>query len=226
MAKTRPAPQPLTKVNVERMLKKDLDAAKAKREARKAEREAARAAAAAAKQAEDAAAAERAAQRKIEDAKNALQALWVDFCVTREIDPNGGDPVRSVHGEDFTAFLAEQGLNADGTPLAPVDKSKTPYDGPMITLKTARKHYVKAANGIECNGDPLALVCGQFSREIVVKGLIAAMKLPNNPYSHLNPGQQSMNLRNKARAQIKAGMLQMSEVEAELKAEAAITNVK
>lgn len=211
MAKTRVAPQPLTKVNVERMLQKDLERNKERAAARKAEREAKKAAALAAKQAEEAAAAQRAEARRGEDAANALQAAQVDAAAL-------GKPLEEV--------LADMGLDAMGFPLAPVDKSKTPYDGPMIALKTARKHYIKAANGIECNGDPLALVCGQFSREIVVKGLIAAMKLPNNPYSHLNPGQQSMNLRNKARAQIKAGMLQMSEVEAELKAEAAITNVK
>ena len=44
------------------------------------------------------------------------------------------------------------------------------------------------------------------------------MKLHGNPYAHLNPGQQSMNLRNKARAQLKAGLLKLADVEAALKA--------
>ena len=112
-------------------------------------------------------------------------------------------------GVDPEAYIAEQ--------LAPV---KTKYTGPMLALKTARKAYVKAANGIQCNGDNLAMLCGQYPRETVVKGLIQALGLPGNPYLSLNPGQQSMNLRNKARHALKAGLVTSDHVALCLKAAA------
>lgn len=112
-------------------------------------------------------------------------------------------------GVDPDTYIAEQ--------LAPV---KTKYNGPMLALKTARKAYVKAANGIQCNGDDLAIMCGQYPRETVVKGLIQALGLPGNPYLSLNPGQQSMNLRNKARHALKAGLVTSDHVALCLKAAA------
>lgn len=112
-------------------------------------------------------------------------------------------------GVDPDTYIAEQ--------LAPV---KTKYNGPMLALKTARKAYVKAANGIQCNGDNLALLCGQYTREVVVAGLIQALGLPGNPYLSLNPGQQSMNLRNKARHALKAGLVTSDHVALCLKAAA------
>lgn len=112
-------------------------------------------------------------------------------------------------GVDPDTYIAEQ--------LAPV---KTKYNGPMLALKTARKAYVKAANGIQCNGDNLAMLCGQYPRETVVKGLIQALGLPGNPYLSLNPGQQSMNLRNKARHALKAGLVTSDHVALCLKAAA------
>lgn len=112
-------------------------------------------------------------------------------------------------GVDPDTYIAEQ--------LAPV---KTKYNGPMLALKTARKAYVKAANGIQCNGDDLAIMCGQYPRETVVKGLIQALGLPGNPYLSLNPGQQSMNLRNKTRHALKAGIVTSAHVALCLKAAA------
>lgn len=112
-------------------------------------------------------------------------------------------------GVDPDTYIAEQ--------LTPV---KTKYNGPMLALKTARKAYVKAANGIQCNGDDLAMMCGQYPRETVVKGLIQALGLPGNPYLSLNPGQQSMNLRNKARHALKAGLVTSAHVALCLKAAA------
>ena len=104
-------------------------------------------------------------------------------------------------GVDPEAYIAEQ--------LKPV---KTPYTGPMLALKAARKAYVKAKNGIQCNGDNLALLCGEYSREVVVTALIRALGLPGNPYPALNPGQQSMNLRNKARHAVKSGRVTVDQI--------------
>lgn len=117
----------------------------------------------------------------------------------------------------FEAYLVEQGFEPDGT----AHEAKTPYAGPMLALVAARRTYVKAANGILCNGSPLAVLCGQYKREVVVAALVDALKLPGNPYLTLNPGQQSMNLRNKARHAMVNGTLAMGEIEAYLKAHAA-----
>lgn len=110
-------------------------------------------------------------------------------------------------GVDPDAYIAEQ--------LQPV---RVRYAGPMLALRRAAVGYVKAKNGQPCNGDTLAVLCGQYPREAVVAGLIAALKLDSNPYAHLNPGQQSMNLRNKARTALRDGFLQLADVATCLKA--------
>lgn len=200
MSKTRVPPQAITKVNAERLLKKDLERNQQRAAERKAKREAEKLQAANDRALAEKLRAEEAEIRRGQDAANAIEAAKVDAAAL---------------GKSVEEVLADMGLDNLGFPLAPVDaKAKTPYDGPMIALKTARKHYVKGANGIECNGDPLALICSRFTRDETVAALVKALKLPGNPYSHLNPGQQSMNLRNKARAAIKAGTLTMAEVEA------------
>ena len=119
-------------------------------------------------------------------------------------------------GVSFEEMAAEMGI--DPKTGAPAVEEKQAYDGPMAALKTARLAYVAAKNGILCNGDPLAVLCGQHSREETVTALIKALKLEGNPYSRLNPGQQSMNLRNKARHALKNGLLTMAEVHAAYKA--------
>lgn len=110
-------------------------------------------------------------------------------------------------GVDPDAYIAEQ--------LQPV---RVRYAGPMLALRRAVGGYVKAQNGQPCCGDTLAVLCGQYTREAVVAGLIAALKLDSNPYAHLNPGQQSMNLRNKARTALRDGFLQLADVATCLKA--------
>lgn len=93
---------------------------------------------------------------------------------------------------------------------------KAKYSGPMLALRAAAKSYTKPANGNPCCGDRLAEACGAYTREIVVKGLIAALNLPGNPYLHLNAGQQSMNLRNKTRQALKAGTVTLEQIESAL----------
>lgn len=110
-------------------------------------------------------------------------------------------------GVDPDAYIAEQ--------LQPV---RVRYAGPMLALRRAAVGYVKAKNGQPCCGDTLAVLCGQHTREAVVAGLIAALKLDSNPYAHLNPGQQSMNLRNKTRTALRDGFLQLADVATCLKA--------
>lgn len=211
----RPVKQ-LSSAHVAKLVKNEAHAAQAERAAKREEKKAARAAAkehAAVMKANDAVIANaQAEQHAAEEATEALKAQRVDFDALIEA---GSLPADTA----FEAYLASQGFNPDGTPLKS-HAAKTPYTGPMVALKTARKSYVKAANGILCNGSPLALLCGQYKREVVVKALIEALGLPGNPYLALNPGQQSMNLRNKARHAISEGRLSLAHVEACLKAAA------
>lgn len=108
-------------------------------------------------------------------------------------------------GVDPDTYIAEQ--------LAGTERESTAkYTGPMLALRDAAKHYVTGKNGNPHNNDALAQALDGLSREEVVTTLIKAMKLESNPYLHLNPGQQSMNLRNKARGQIKNGFLTIEEI--------------
>jgi hypothetical protein len=111
-------------------------------------------------------------------------------------------------GVDPDTYVAEQ--------LA--DAPKSGYVGPMLALRTAVKKYIVAPNGQPCCGDDLAEICGAYPREAVVAGLVAALGLGSNPYLHLNPGQQSMNLRNKARTAIKSGIVTADQIRTALAA--------
>jgi len=118
-------------------------------------------------------------------------------------------------GVCFLTACESMGVNPEtGAPVEPEGKQR--YSGPMLALVAARKAYTKAANGNPCCADGLAAMCGAYPREVVVAGLIVALKLPGNPYLALNPGQQSMNLRNKARHALKSGFIQPSEIAAAL----------
>jgi hypothetical protein len=135
---------------------------------------------------------------KSADAKKAEHAAYVQ-ALRIDAEALGVDP---------DTYVAEQ--------LA--DTPKSGYVGPMLALRTAVKKYVVAANGQPCCGDDLASICGAYPREAVVAGLVAALGLGSNPYLHLNPGQQSMNLRNKARTAIKSGVLSADQIRAALAA--------
>lgn len=108
-------------------------------------------------------------------------------------------------GVDPDAYIAEQ--------LADVPK-KDKYAGPMLALVQARKAYTKGANGNPHCNDEMSNILQNLSREDVVAVLLRFMELETNPYLHLNPGQQSMNLRNKARGQIKNGLRTIGELQA------------
>jgi len=137
------------------------------------------------------------AQREAEN-RTAEEAAWTEDAIAL--------------GRDPAEYILEQRV-VDPEPTGKPRKEAT-YFGPMLALRSASKSYVKAANGILCNGDDLAQAVGALTREEVVTVLQTALKLESNPYAHLNPGQQSMNSRNKARQAIKAGTLTMAEVRA------------
>jgi hypothetical protein len=158
-------------------------------------------------------------QRAKQDAANAVSTHFVDFVALGMLEspPEHADLLTGEGLEAFNSYLLEQGVNPDGTPnTAKAGTDKPVYTGPMLALRARAKAgaYVKMANGNPSCADALATALGGLTREQVVTVLIAAMGLGHNPYSHLNPGQQSMNLRNKARGQFKAGTLTLAQVEA------------
>lgn len=206
MATTRKTRQPVKALN--QTTEQVAAAAAADRARKQASREAAKQAREAAKPAREAAKPvtpqvdEQAVQaRREQDAANALATAVADAEAT---------------GVTLEQMLADMGIDDQGRPLQ-TDKQR--YDGPMLALVAARKSYVKAANGILCNGDQLAVICGAHSRDETVKALgrllfAKGLTTAVNPYLSLNPGQQSMNLRNKARHALKAGTVTMADVQA------------
>lgn len=90
--------------------------------------------------------------------------------------------------------------------LAEKSGGKRQYFGTMLTLADRVKAgaYVKGINGQLRSDDDLAVTLEACKPEAVVTLLLQFLGLATNPYAHLNVGQQSMNLRNKARGAIRA----------------------
>jgi hypothetical protein len=122
-------------------------------------------------------------------------------------------------GVTFEAMCADMGIDpATGAPAHVPGTAKPRYTGPMLALRSASKSYVKGANGNPHTTDNLAFKLEALDRLTVVRVLMLAMQLEGNPYLHLNAGQQSMNLRNKARGMFKNGTLTMAEVDSAIAA--------
>ncbi len=199
MATTRKTRQPVKVLN--QTTEQVAAAAAADRARKQASREAAKQAREAAKPVTPQVDEQAIQARRDQDAANALATAVADAEAT---------------GVTLEQMLADMGIDDQGRPLQ-TDKQR--YDGPMLALVAARKSYVKAANGILCNGDQLAVICGAHSRDETVKALgrllfAKGLTTAVNPYLSLNPGQQSMNLRNKARHALKAGTVTMADVQA------------
>lgn len=88
---------------------------------------------------------------------------------------------------------------------ARVPRERT-YDGPMKALADASTRYTKGENGQLNNGDELAQTLGKVPAAQVVGVVLQTLGLGENPYAHLNYGQQSMNLRNKLRGAIRKNL--------------------
>lgn len=104
-------------------------------------------------------------------------------------------------------------LAAQVPPVAPAKESKAQYVGPMLALRGASKHYVRApGSGQLVCGDALAQVLAPLTVEEVILVCQQSLALESNPYAHLNIGQQSMNMRNKLRGAFKRGELKVEDV--------------
>jgi hypothetical protein len=90
------------------------------------------------------------------------------------------------------------------------------YKGPMLALADRVKSgaYVKSATGQLRSTNELATVLDGVTPNGVIEIAKVMLKLESNPYSHLNVGQQSMNLRNKMRGAISKGELDIADVRA------------
>lgn len=84
--------------------------------------------------------------------------------------------------------------------------------GKMFALRDAKKNYVKSATGQLRTNDELAQALDTVPPAGVIRLALEMLQLPENPYSRLNVGQQSMNLRNKLRGAIKRNVVTIAQV--------------
>jgi len=115
-------------------------------------------------------------------------------------------------GVSFEAACESMGISpVTGQPVD-AKPGKHVYTGPMLALRERSKAgaYVKGANGNPHCNDAIAQAFAALTREQVVAACLQLLELSFNPYASLNPGQQSMNLRNKLRHQYKSGMVSAS----------------
>lgn len=96
-------------------------------------------------------------------------------------------------------------LNPDGT---------RKYIGSMLALADRVKEgaYVKGVTGQLRSNDELAQILDGVTPNGVIQTAKAILALDMNPYSHLNVGQQSMNLRNKLRGAVRKGTITLNAV--------------
>ena len=96
-------------------------------------------------------------------------------------------------------------LNPDGT---------RKYIGSMLALADRVKEgaYVKGVTGQLRSNDDLAQILDGVTPNGVIQTAKAVLALEMNPYSHLNVGQQSMNLRNKMRGALRNGVITLDAI--------------
>lgn len=88
------------------------------------------------------------------------------------------------------------------------------YTGEMLSLADRVKQgaYVKGATGQLRSTDALAEALDAVPVMNVIRLAKIVLNLDENPYTHLNTGQQSMNLRNKMRGAITKGTLTIERI--------------
>ena len=105
--------------------------------------------------------------------------------------------VRAAAKDARAARLSD--LDADG---------ERKYTGTMLALADRVREgvYVKGVTGQLRSDDELAQLLDGVPPNGVVQMAKAVLELEQNPYAHLNMGQQSMNLRNKLRGAVRKGV--------------------
>lgn len=145
--------------------------------------------------------AEKAAKKAAADAKKA----------EREAAKAEKEAASSLTKEEREAKKAER--------LARIEALKAEgknYTGSMLSLADRVKQgvYVKGATGQLRSNDELAQALDTVTPTGVIQLAKHVLALEANPYSHLNVGQQSMNLRNKMRGAITKKVLTIEQVKA------------
>lgn len=95
------------------------------------------------------------------------------------------------------------------------------YLGSMLALSDRVKEgaYVKSGTGQLRSNDELANALDLVPVDNVIKLAKIVLELEENPYTKLNTGQQSMNLRNRMRGAIKKGTLTIAKIKEVIEAE-------
>jgi hypothetical protein len=152
----------------------------------------------------------------LQEAQACNNAAWLETMAVDFEALNEGKAARvdGVNTDEFTAYLKSQNVNSDGSAYVPTGIG---YQGPMLALRAAAVNYVTGKNGNPHCGDWMAIALDGLTREQVVARLgkllfAKGITTSTNPYLGLNPGQQSMNLRNKARGAYGKGLLTDSDL--------------
>lgn len=148
-------------------------------------------------------------------AEAVVQSLAATLNVVHAANLAAAREEAQVLGVSFEAACESMGVDpVTGHPTANDSTPILGYSGPMLALRERSKagHYVKGTNGNPHCGDVVADALQVLSRERVVQVCIKLLNLEGNPYLHLNPGQQSMNLRNKLRHAVKSGFVTVDAV--------------
>jgi len=82
----------------------------------------------------------------------------------------------------------------------------------MAALRDAKNRYVKSATGQLRSTDEIAEAFDRVTPAGVIRIALDVLGLEQNPYAHLNVGQQSMNLRNKLRGALRKGLVTVEQI--------------
>jgi len=86
------------------------------------------------------------------------------------------------------------------------------YTGTMLALRNAKDTYVRATSGRLRSSDEVAVAFDEVEPPGVIAVCLKVLSLDENPYTKLNVGQQSMNLRNRLRAAIRGNKVTIDTV--------------
>jgi hypothetical protein len=128
------------------------------------------------------------------------------------------------------AKLAEKGMKqaerdakaaAKAAELDALKESGRKYVGPMIALaaKVAEGKYTKSTMGQLNCGDELARLLDCVPGHNIVELGRIVLELEVNPYINLNPGQQSMSMRNRLRGALKKNVITVEQLQKVIAAE-------
>lgn len=138
------------------------------------------------------------AAKKVKDDAKAEKAAAADKVKAEKAEARA---IAKTARETRIAALATEGKNYTGSMLALADRAKTGA-------------YVKGATGQLRSNDELAIALDGISATDVVRIGLDLLKVEDNPYTALNIGQQSMNLRNRMRGAIKKATLTIADIAA------------